>query len=365
MNTSIPPEHLEKIEQIYEFIVPGKQKPERLDAFLTHSVEHATRTKVQRSIEAGHVLVNGAPSRANYKIRPNDVIRCMVMRMPPIQLIPEDIPLDIRYEDDDLVVIEKPAGMSVHPGLGHRQGTIVNAMLYHLGVREAIDVATEDASWSDEEDVVVASDAEVFASAEVRPGIVHRLDRDTTGLLVVAKHYAPSLALATQFKDRTVHREYVALVWGVVQEDHGIIEGNIGISPRNRKLRAVVERGGKEATTEFTVLERFEFTTLVRLKLHTGRTHQIRVHMAHRHHPLVGDAEYGGRDTIIQGLHHAYRRMAKDMLLAISRQALHARTIGFMHPTTKTFLEFQSDIPADMQAVVELCRASAIASASR
>ncbi len=360
-----PSDFLEKIEKVYEFTIPAKQKPERLDAFLTHAVENATRTKVQKGIESGNVLVNGAPSRANYKIKPHDVITCTVMRMPPIQLIPEDIPLDIRYEDDDLVVIEKPAGISVHPGLGHRSGTIVNAMLYHMGIREAIDVSTDIVPWDEEDESVdtteEASEASIFASAEVRPGIVHRLDRDTTGLLVVAKNYGASLALATQFKDRTVHREYVALVWGVMRDDSGLIETQIGYNSRNRKLRAVVDKGGKDAATEYTVLERYECATLVRLKLRTGRTHQIRVHMAHLHHPVVGDKDYGGRDQAIQGVYHAYRKLAKDILAHLDRQALHARTIGFTHPVTKKVIDVQSELPADMQAAIDLCRASATA----
>jgi len=354
-------EHLEKIEKTYEFQIPAKQKPERLDAFLTHAVENATRTKVQKGIESGNVLVNGQTSRANYKIKPLDVITCTVMRMPPIQLIPEDIPLDIRYEDDDLVVIEKPAGISVHPGIGHRSGTIVNAMLYHMGVREAIDVATDIEPWDEEDEgSIEPTDANIFASAEVRPGIVHRLDKDTTGLLVVAKHYAASMNLATQFKDRTVNREYVALVWGVMRDDHGLVEGQIGYNSRNRKLRAVVDKGGKDAATEYTVLERYECATLVRLKLRTGRTHQIRVHMAHLHHPVVGDKDYGGRESAIQGVYHAYRKLAKDMLAFLDRQALHARTLGFVHPITKKVIDVQSEVPHDMQSAITLCRTSAL-----
>jgi 23S rRNA pseudouridine1911/1915/1917 synthase len=385
---STDPQHPDRIEQTSTFVIPAKQKPERIDAFLTHAIEHATRTRVQRAIDAAAVLVNGQPTRANYKIKAGDVITVTVMRQPPLQLIPEEIALNIIFEDDDLIVIDKPAGILTHPGIGNRTGTLVNAMLWHLGVREAIDVVDvrerkrqDDEDLDEEfeegfEDVTDDDDLEPleppepippsphppippsFDSDPIRPGVVHRLDRDTTGLMVFGKNYKTTLGLAQQFKARTVHREYVTLVWGRVKEDHGVIEGNIGRSTRNRKLMSVVERGGKHAATEFTVLERYDMATLIRCKLRTGRTHQIRVHWSSRKHPVLGDNEYGGRDAAVTALHHAFRRSAAVILSQMPRQALHARTLGFKHPVTGQQLDFSSNMPSDMQAVIDLLRAS-------
>lgn len=353
------PDADDRVEHTYTFVVTPRQKPERIDAFVTRMIQHATRTRVQRAVEDGSVTVNDRPTKANYKIRPNDLVKVVVKRRPPIALIPENIPLDVLYEDESLIVINKPPGLLTHPGVGNRTGTLVNAVLWHLGQREAIEVDLD--AERDDDELAVFDEGEVMSSSAVRPGIVHRLDRDTSGVMVVAKTYQATHNLAKQFFDRTVSREYVALVWGVVKPDHQTIEGNIGFNSRNRKLMAVVERGGKHAATDVTVLARFDCATFVRLKLHTGRTHQIRVHMASQRHPVIGDAEYGGRETALNGVHHMYRRLAQRVLSCVERQALHARTLAFTHPVTGERMSFERDLPSDMQAAVDVLYASSAA----
>ncbi len=359
-------------EHVYEFTVSPGQRPERVDAFLTHSILHATRTRVQKAIDAHAVTVNGRPTKANYRIRPNDHIRVTVMRPPPLQLIPQNIPLQVMYEDEHLMVIDKAAGILVHPGLGNRDGTLVNAVLWHLGQREPVRVLKARERWGDSDDDETTDDpsseptdednpwGEQDLGAEevagVRPGIVHRLDRDTTGVMVIGKTYPPTMHLATQFAERTVSRQYVALAWGVIADDQRLIESEIGRSPRDRTLRAVVRTGGKYAATEVTVLERFDYATLIACKLRTGRTHQIRVHLSHDKHPLLGDADYGGRERAISALHTAYRKPATVVLGQIHRQALHARMLTFTHPITGERMTFESALPADMQACLDLLR---------
>lgn len=385
--------HPEKIEHVYEFDISARQKAERLDAFITHSIEHATRSRVQKAIERGAVLVNGASSKANYRIKPGDKIRVTVVKNPPLQLIPQDIAVPVIYEDEHLIIFNKPPGMPVHPGFGNRTGTLVNAMLWHAGLREPIDVLKKRESWEEEEkendaneennritehtneeteerdetesgsdgddDEVVgldelsaSSEADFFTSSAIRPGIVHRLDKDTSGLIVIGKTYQATLRMSQQFAARTVQREYVALVWGVVKDDFRVIEGDIGRSTRDRRLMSVVQRGGKYAATEVTVLARYDCATLIRCKLRTGRTHQIRVHLSHIKHPLVGDTDYGGGEASLTAIHHMYRKEAAAALQAIHRQALHARTLGFIHPFTREELMFSSEIPDDLNAAV-------------
>ncbi len=341
-----------KIEHTHEFVITPGQSPERLDAFLTHSVMYATRTRVQKAIDDGTVTVNGTTSRSNYRIRPGDTIRLVVMKQPPIQLIPQDIPLNVVFEDKHLLVVNKPAGLTVHPGLGNRTGTLVNAVLWHMGVRDAIDLvnADEEREEIDVEEGFPIDHSLVLGTDAVRPGIVHRLDKDTSGLMVVGKNYEASLHLSNQFFERTVSRLYEALVWGVVKENTMLIEGDVGRSPRDRKLRAVLPRGGKYAATEVTVLERYACASLVQCKLRTGRTHQIRVHLSTMKHPVVGDPDYGGRETGVAAIHHLYRKTAKDLLELLPRQALHARTLGFTHPVSGKRLEFDSELPEDMSA---------------
>lgn len=359
-------------EHVYDFTVSPGQRPERVDAFLTHSIVHATRTRVQKAIEAQAVTVNGKPTKANYRIRPHDNIRVTVMRPPPLQLVPQNIPLDVMFEDEHLLVINKAAGILVHPGLGNRDGTLVNAVLWHLGQREPMRVLKAREQWGDADDDESADDpsselsddespwAEQELGAEevpgVRPGIVHRLDRDTTGVMVIGKTYPATMHLATQFAERTVSRQYIALAWGVIGNDQRLIESEIGRSPRDRTLRAVVRTGGKYAATEVKVLERFDFASLIACKLRTGRTHQIRVHLSHDKHPLVGDADYGGREGAVGALHTAYRKPATQILGHIHRQALHAQMLTFTHPITRERLTFESPLPHDMQACLDLLR---------
>jgi 23S rRNA pseudouridine1911/1915/1917 synthase len=329
-------------EQHVELTVPPGQQPQRIDVYLTHVLPHVTRTRVQEAIDAGAVQVNGRPTKSSYKIQPGDRIVCRILRRPPIELVPEPIPLDILYEDDDVLVINKPAGMVVHPAHGNRCGTLVNAVLYHLGVRERIVIADADDD-DDDEELLLASPA-------LRPGIVHRLDKDTSGVMVVAKNEDASQQLSRQFAERRVHRLYQAYVWGIIGDDSGTIDAPIGRSPRNRKLFAVVERGGKSAVTTFRVLARYPFATQLELKLLTGRTHQIRVHMAHIGHPLIGDASYGGAALAYGGLHRStLRSIAQQCVDTVSRQALHAAVLGFYHPRTRQYLEFSSPLPGDLQ----------------
>lgn len=331
-------------EQRIEFVVPPGQKPVRLDVYLASAISHATRTRIQEAIDAGMVTIEGRRAKASTKVQPGDRITCCILRRPPIELVPEPILLDILYEDEDMLVINKPAGMVVHPAHGNRTGTLVNAVLYHLGMRERILIADED-------DLDEETESLVLASAAVRPGIVHRLDKDTSGVLVVAKNEQASEALARQFAERRVHRIYHGFVWGILPDDSGTIDAPIGRSPRDRKLFCVRDRDGKHAVTTYRVLERYAIATRVELKLHTGRTHQIRVHMAHIHHPLIGDAAYGGAVIpSIGGLTSSrMRAFATACAELLHRQALHATVLGFFHPRRGTYMEFSSPLPDDLE----------------
>lgn len=352
-NPNYPP----YIERTFTFTIPAKQSPVRLDVFLTEAMPNATRSKVQEAIESGAVVVNGKTAKVSRKIQPADVIECRMMKPPPLELVPENIPLDISYEDDSLLVINKAAGMVVHPGFGNRYGTLVNALLWHFGQREAIpllEIGDEGDDDNNEDEEITGST--LLASDAVRPGIVHRLDKDTSGILVVAKDAVSHARLAKQFAERTAKRQYYALVWGIVKEDAGVIEGNLGRSPRDRKKMAVLQKGGKVAITEYTVLERFASCTLLALKLRTGRTHQIRVHCAHIKHPLVGDEDYGGASVVYAGNGGQWRALGERLLKRIPRQALHAKTLGFTHPVGNHWLEFDSDLPDDFAAALEEAR---------
>lgn len=363
----------EPVEQVYEFIIPAKKKADRLDTFVTNSIDHATRTRVQKAIDSGAITVNGNTTKANYKIRPGDTVRVVVMKPPPLMLVPEDIPLEVLFEDEHLIVVNKPAGMPSHPGIGNRYGTLVNAILWHNGQREPISVLGRRESMEDdevlgdedenEEEVVEDSIDELdgnstsaFSSPALRPGIVHRLDKDTAGVMVVGKTYAATLHLSQQFAARTVAREYVALAWGVIHDDTLLIETQFGRSTRDRKLHAVMTHGGKYAATEVTIVERYSCATLITCKLRTGRTHQIRVHLAHKKHPLVGDKDYGGREAALTSIHHLFRRQAQLSLPLINRQALHARSLAFIHPITKQEMAFTSAVPSDFVDVLNALR---------
>ena len=304
----------------------------RLDKFLKARMERSSRNRIQAAIDSGNVLVNGSPSKSSYKVKPLDYIQ-VVMPYPrrDNSLIPQDIPLEIPYEDDDLLLVNKPAGMVVHPGVGNHYGTLVNALLYHLQ----------------------GPDAE--AASEDRAGLVHRIDKDTSGLLVIAKNEEAHARLAKQFFDHSIYRRYVALVWGNFEEDEGTIIGNIGRSPRERQKMYVFEDGsdGKHAVTHYKVLRRYGYVTLVECRLETGRTHQIRVHMSWKGHPLFNDARYGG-DRILKGTTFSkYKQFIENCFELMPRQALHAKALGFIHPRTGKELLLDSELPADFKAVLQ------------
>ena len=335
------------IEHILDFKVPPGQTPERIDLYISRNTQNATRTKVQKAISEGNVTVNEKKAKASRKVQPGDHIICKIMKPPPIELVPEDIPLDIIYEDDHLLVVNKPAGMCVHPGFGNRYGTLVNALLYHFGERESQEIEID-------EDEDTENEASVFAGDSIRPGIVHRLDKDTSGLLVIAKDQNTHAKLAQQFAERTTSREYNALVWGEIEDETGTITGDIGRSSRDRKLFDVVKRGGKKAITHFSVIERYEFLTLLSLRLETGRTHQIRVHCKHINHPVFGDPSYGGDSLLYGGENKQFRQKAEKALSLSGRQLLHAKTLGFTHPLSKEYMEFSSELPRDFNEILNI-----------
>lgn len=315
-----------------EIVVPPGKIRERLDVFLTHSVENATRTKVQEAIEAGLVLVNGKPTKASYRVSPNDVINITIPQPKRQEVVAENIPINIIYEDEFLIVVNKPAGMVTHPAYGNYTGTLVNALLYHCNGKLS------------------------SANNITRAGIVHRLDKDTSGLMVVAKDDSTHAKLAKQFSQRTVEREYWAIVWGVFKKNKkGIIETNLGRSKSDRKKITVTE-DGKHAITEYEVVDEFDYLSLIRLKLRTGRTHQIRVHLHHIGHPVFGDPTYGGRKIAYGSTDKKRKEEVHKLLEIIPRQALHAKTLGFIHPLTNKKMSLNSKIPDDMREVLEMLR---------
>ena len=340
----------ELIENKYEFKIPKGQKPIRLDLFLTNSIHNATRNKVQAAIEAGNVFVNSVNKKVSYKINPCDEIVCIVKQLPPIELVPENIPLNIVYEDDYLLVINKSAGMCVHPGVGNRYGTLINALLYYLGYRENISFDLDE---NDLEDSEINFNNQFQNIDNVRPGLVHRIDKDTSGLLVIAKEQSVHNKLATQFANKTTEREYYAIVWGKPKLDYQRIEGNIGRSNKDRTCFAIFQREGKPAVTDCWVVERFAYTSLLKFKLLTGRTHQIRVHSGSIGHKLFGDERYGG-NIILNGKENPqWRNIASRLLETYPRQMLHAKTLGFVHPITKEKMLFNSELPEDMAKILE------------
>lgn len=309
----------------------------RIDKFLMDRIENASRTKIQEAAKEGKILVNAKPVKANYKIKPGDDIRIMLPHpQREIEVIAEDIRLDIVHEDDDVILINKPAGMVVHPAYGNYSGTLLNAMKYHLEQN----------------------------SPDAEPLMVHRIDKNTTGLMLMAKNEEAQTNLASQFYHHTTNRRYIALVWGDLKEDEGIIEGNLGRSPKDRKVMTVFPEGeaGKHAITHYKVIERFGYVTAVECRLETGRTHQIRTHMKYIGHPLFNDDTYGG-DRIRKGTTFSkYKQFIENAFKICPRQALHAKTLGFKHPKTGEWLEFNSDIPEDMSLVMDKWRNYAKAS---
>lgn len=319
----------------YSFVAEKGQQPLRIDKYLMNFIENATRNKIQAAAKEGSIYVNGEPVKSNYKVKPFDEIKVLFTHPPhEYLLVPEDIPLDVVYEDDDVLVVNKPAGMVVHPGHGNYSRTLINALTFHFD--------------------------NLPNNSSERPGLVHRIDKDTSGLLVVAKTEEAMAHLSNQFAEKTSEREYVALVWGNIEEDEGTIEGNIGRHPKNR-LQNTVFLGdeadkGKPAVTHYKVLERLGYVTLVSCKLETGRTHQIRVHMKHIGHTLFNDERYGG-ELILKGTTFTkYKQFVENCFKVLPRQALHAKTLGFVHPKTGEFLRFTSEIPEDMQQCIEKWR---------
>ena len=323
-------------DELYEhhkFMASKGQEPLRVDKFLMNFIENATRNKIQQAAKGGHIWVNEKVVKQNYKVKAGDEVK-VFFEHPPFEMLltPEDIPIDVVYEDDVLLVVNKPAGMVVHPGHGNYSGTLINALLYHI------------------KDLPVNSND--------RPGLVHRIDKDTSGLLVVAKTEAAMTHLAKQFFDKTSEREYVAIVWGNVEDESGTIEGNIARNPKNRLQMHVFPDGdeGKEAVTHYSVLERLGYVTLVSCRLETGRTHQIRVHMKYVGHTLFNDERYGG-DKILKGTTFTkYKQFVDNAFKILPRQALHAKTLGFVHPVTGEMMRFNSEIPVDISQCIEKWR---------
>jgi 23S rRNA pseudouridine1911/1915/1917 synthase len=323
----------EELFEHFRFDVPKGQLLLRIDKFLMNLIPNATRNKIQNAATAGDIYVNDIPVKSNYRVKPLDVVRIMLSH-PPFEnrVDPENIPLNIVYEDATLLLINKPADFVVHPGHGNYTGTLVNALAYHF--------------------------ENLPMNSSERPGLVHRIDKDTTGLLVIAKTEAAMTHLAKQFEAKTTEREYVAIVWGTVKDDEGTIEGNIARHVKDRMQMAVFEDPtiGKPAVTHYRVLERFGYVTLVSCILETGRTHQIRVHMKHLGHPLFNDARYGG-DLILKGTTFTkYKQFIDNCFKILPRQALHAKTLGFVHPTTGEMMRFDTELPQDMQDCIEKWR---------
>jgi len=312
----------------FRFVADKGQQPLRVDKYLMNKIENATRNKIQKAAKDGCIYANNQVVKSNYKVKANDVITVM-FEHPPYEflLTPENIPIDIVYEDDDVVVVNKEAGMVVHPGHGNYSGTLINALTYHF--------------------------EHLPENSSGRPGLVHRIDKDTSGLLVVAKTEEAMTHLSKQFFNKSTEREYVALVWGDIEAASGTIEGHIGRHPKNRLQNTVfegedAELKGKPAVTHFKVLERLGYVTLVSCTLETGRTHQIRVHMKHIGHTLFNDERYGGNE-VLKGTHFTkYKQFVENCFKILPRQALHARTLGFEHPSTGKFLRFEAPVPQDM-----------------
>lgn len=319
----------------YRFVADKGQQPLRIDKFLVNRIENASRSKIQSAAQTSCILVNDVAVKPNYKVKPGDQIS-IVLPDPPRdeEIIPENIPLDIVFEDDHIIVVNKKAGMVVHPGYANYTGTLVNALMYHAGQLPESD------------------------NKYVRPGLVHRLDKDTSGLIVAAKTEAAMSLLAKQFYDHSIHRLYIALAWGDFKEDEGTIEGNLARSPKDRRVVHVTgkEDEGRHAVTHYKVIERLGYVTLIECRLETGRTHQIRAHMKHIGHPLFNDAMYGG-DLIRSGtIFTKYKQFIDNCFKVLDRQALHAKYLGFIHPATAKEVVFESEMPEDMANVIEKWR---------
>ena len=317
----------------YNFVVDDGQEPLRIDRYLVNFIQNASRNKLKEAIDKGQVTVNNKAVRASYKVKPADVIDVLVEKEPTeLEIIPQDIPLDIVHEDDQILVVNKPAGMVVHPGFGNYDGTLLNALAFHFGASE-------------------------MKMSEKRPWLVHRIDKDTSVLLVVAKTDEAMTFLAKQFKDHSIERTYNALVWGSLAESEGTISSYISRDKYDRKKYVVnQDEEGKWAVTHYKLLEDFMYCSLVQCNLETGRTHQIRVHLKHIGHTLFNDSFYGG-DKILKGVVFSkYKQFIENCFNTLPRQALHAKSLGFIHPGTKEFVQFNSDLPTDISTVIEKWR---------
>ncbi|MEZ5196650.1 MAG: RluA family pseudouridine synthase [Bacteroidales bacterium] len=323
----------QELYEHYRFEADKGQGLLRIDKFLMARMENVSRNKIQQAAEAGYIVVNGESVKSSYKVKPNDSVSVMMAQpVREIKLIAEDIPLNILYEDDDVIIIDKSPGMVVHPAYGNYTGTLVNALMYHFQN---------------------TGNADLFENG---PYLVHRIDKDTSGVMMVAKNEIAQMKIGNQFFKHTLDRKYHALVWGDVKEDSGTIEGRIGRSAKNRKVFTVLsdeEEYGKHAITHYKVIERFGYVTLVECELETGRTHQIRVHLKHLGHTLFNDANYGG-DQVLKGTTFSkYKQFVENCFKICPRQALHAKSLGFIHPTTNEKMLFTSDLPSDMQELIE------------
>lgn len=331
-----PLDEQDDLHEHFRFVADKGQQPLRVDKFLMNRIEHATRNKIQKAAKEGHIYVNDQSVKSNYKVKGSDVVRVLFAHPPhEFLLVPQEIELDIVYEDDAVVVVNKPAGMVVHPGHGNYKDTLINGLIFHF--------------------------EHLPENQNNRPGLVHRIDKDTSGLLVVAKTEQAMTHLAQQFFDKSTQREYVALVWGNVEEDRGTVEGHIGRHPKNRLQNTVfegeeAELKGKPAVTHYEVLERLGYVTLIRCILETGRTHQIRVHMKHIGHTLFNDERYGGNE-VLKGTHFTkYKQFVDNCFKVLPRQALHAKTLGFVHPVSQEFMHFEAPLPQDMEGVIQKWR---------
>jgi 23S rRNA pseudouridine1911/1915/1917 synthase len=331
-------EELVEQQELFEhhrFMIDPGQSLIRIDKYLSARMENISRTRIRNAANAGNILVNNKPVKPNYRIKPDDIVQ-IVLPNPPreIELIPENIPVNIVYEDDDVIVVNKEPGMVVHPAYGNYSGTLVNALMWHF------------------------RDLPLFSSGELRPGLVHRIDKNTSGILVIAKNEPALNKLSRQFYERTTDRKYIALVWGTPDPREGTITGNVGRNIRDRKIMQVFSDGsqGKPAITHYKIIEEFGYTSLIECELETGRTHQIRVHFSSIRHPLFNDEEYGG-DRILKGTTFSkYQQFIKNCFKILPRQALHAKSLAFDHPATGKRLFFDSELPEDMQQVIDKWR---------
>ena len=330
-----PEEDGEQLYEHFRFVADKKQSLLRVDKFLIDRMMNTSRNRIQLAAEANCILVNGKSVKSNYRVKPEDVVTIMMSRPRyDSEIIPEDIPLNIAYEDSELLIVNKTAGLVVHPGHGNYTGTLVNGLAYYL------------------------KDDPLYDPADPRLGLVHRIDKDTSGLLVIAKRPEAKTNLGRQFFNKTTQRKYITLVWGVPKEASGRIEGNIGRDPRDRMKMAVFPDGeqGKTAVTHYTVLENFGYVSLVECRLETGRTHQIRAHMKYIGHPVFNDGRYGG-NIVLKGLQSAkYKQFINNCFEMCPRQALHAKTLGFKHPLTDEEVYFDSDLPEDMEQLIDKWR---------